>query len=102
MAAPRGFTRWPSAIIKAAENMPESNYSFKPVDTVKSFGEIAGHVADSQYFFCASAKGEQKAGPGAEKMKAKADIVAALKEAKNYCDSAYGMLTDAKNTRRMR
>lgn len=82
-------------VIKAAEKMPEEHFSFKPVDTVKSFGEIAGHVADSQYFFCASAKGEQKAAPGAEKMKSKAEIVAALKEAAAYCDTAYGMVTDA-------
>lgn len=82
-------------VIKAAEAMPEANYSFKPVDTVRSFGEIAGHVADSQYFFCGSAKGEQKAAPGAEKMKSKAEIVEALKGAKDFCDTAYGMLTDA-------
>jgi uncharacterized damage-inducible protein DinB len=82
-------------VIKAAENMPEANYGFKPVDTVKSFGEIAGHVADSQYFFCSAAKGEQKAAPGVEKMKTKAEIVAGLKAAMAYCDGAYGMLTDA-------
>lgn len=82
-------------VIKAAEEMPEADFSFKPVETVRSFGEIAGHVADSQYFFCGSAKGEQKAAPGAEKMKSKAEIVAALKEAKTFCDGAYGMLTDA-------
>ena len=81
-------------VLKAAEAMPESNYSFKPVETVRSFGEIVGHVADSQYFFCASAKGEQKQGPGAEKMKTKAEIVAALKAAFAYCDSAYSMMTD--------
>lgn len=82
-------------VIKAAEAMPEANYSFKPVDTVRSFGEIAGHVADAQYLFCGAAKGEQKAAPGAEKMKTKAEIVGALKSAKSYCDTAYGMLTDA-------
>ncbi|MCC7342322.1 MAG: DinB family protein [Bryobacterales bacterium] len=82
-------------VIKAAEAMPEADFSFKPVATVRSFGEIAGHVADAQYVFCGAAKGEQKAGPGAEKMKSKAEIVAALKSAKSYCDTAYGMLTDA-------
>lgn len=80
-------------VIKAAEAMPEADFSFKPVATVRSFGEIAGHVADAQYTFCSAAKGEQKAAPGAEKMKTKSEIVTALKNAKSYCDTAYGMLT---------
>lgn len=82
-------------VMKAAEAMPEANYSFKPADTVRSFGEMVGHVADAQYFFCASAKGEKKASPGVEKMKSKAEIVAGLKEAIAYCETAYGMLTDS-------
>ncbi len=80
-------------VIKAAEAMPEADFSFKPVPTVRNFGEIAGHVADPQDTFCSAAKGEQRAAPGAEKMKTKAEIVAALKGAKSYCDTAYAMLT---------
>ena len=36
-------------VIKAAEKMPEANYSFKPTDSVRSFGQLVGHVADAQY-----------------------------------------------------
>lgn len=83
-------------LLKAAEKMPEENYSFKPVDTVRSFGELVAHVADSQYFFCGPVNADGKQSPGAEKnLKSKADIVSALKTAFAYCDAAYKATTDA-------
>src|SRR5215467_15121800 len=33
-----------SAVIGAAQKMPEENYSFKPTPEVRSFGQIVGHV----------------------------------------------------------
>ena len=33
-------------ILGAAEKMPEESYGFKPVDTVRTFGQIVGHIAD--------------------------------------------------------
>ena len=47
-----------SYVMRAAEKMPEENYSFKPAPTVRAFGEIIGHIADEQYFFCGTVKGE--------------------------------------------
>src|SRR5205807_7116875 len=44
-------------VIAAAEKMPEENYSFKPAPTVRSFGQIVGHIAEDQYYFCMTAKG---------------------------------------------
>src|SRR5690348_1123940 len=43
-------------IVESAEQMPESDYTFKPVDTVRTFGEVLAHVADSNYFYCARSK----------------------------------------------
>jgi uncharacterized damage-inducible protein DinB len=83
-------------ITRAADKMPEENYSFKPTPDVRSFGQLIGHVADAQYLFCSQVKGEQKAPPGVEKSKTtKADLAAALKEAFAYCDAAHDGLTDA-------
>ena len=83
-------------VIAAAEKMPEENYSFKPTPDVRSFGQLVGHVADSQYFFCSTATGETTPVSKAEKSKtAKADLVAALKEAVAYCNKAYAAMTDA-------
>jgi len=38
-------------IMKAADTMPESKYSYRPTKDVRSFGEIVTHVADISYFF---------------------------------------------------
>lgn len=83
-------------LLRSAELMPEENYSFKPADTVRTFGQIVGHVADSQYGFCSGVLGEKNPAPKVEKSKtSKADLIAALKEAFAYCDRAYDGMTDA-------
>lgn len=83
-------------IISAAEQMPESNYSFKPTPEVRSWGQLIGHVANSQYEFCAPAKGEASPNKADwEKTTAKADLVKGLKEAFAYCDGAF-QLPDGK------
>ncbi len=90
------YTMLSGVVIAAAEKMPEENYSFKPAQDVRSFGELVGHLADSQYFFCALAAGETKSAGGVEKTKtSKAELVAALKEAVAYCSKAYAGMTDA-------
>ena len=45
-------------IMKAADAMPESKYSYRPTKDVRSFGEIVTHVADISYYLCSNAKGE--------------------------------------------
>ena len=89
-----GITK--SDLLRSAEEMPEANYSFKPVSTVRSFGELVGHVADGQYEFCAPVAGDSTKHPGVEKNKtSKADLIAALKEGFAYCDKVYAGMTDA-------
>lgn len=84
-------------LIAAAEKMPEENYAFRPTPEVRSFGQLVGHLADSQYYFCSTAASETKSGGGVEKNKnAKADLVAALKDAVAYCRTVYSDMTDAK------
>lgn len=86
-----------SVVIAAAEKMPEESYSFKPTPDVRSFGQLVGHLADSQYFFCALATGETKPASGVEKSKTgKTELIAALKEAVAYCSTAYAGMTDSK------
>ena len=83
-------------VIKAAEKMPEENYSFRPTPDVRTFAQLVGHEADAQYIFCSMATGKMDMGPGIEKSKTtKADLVASLKEAFAYCDKVYDGLTDA-------
>ena len=81
---------------RSAEKMPEENYSFKPTDAVRSYGQIIGHVADAQYSFCSTVLGEKNPAPKVEQTRtSKADLIAALKDAFAYCDRAYDGLTDA-------
>jgi len=92
----RAHTTIKNYVVKSAEKMPEENYSFKPTPEVRSFGQILGHVADAEYFFCSTAKGESKQTDIEKTKTSKADLVAAIKEAYAYCDTAYDSLTDAK------
>ena len=85
-----------TAVIGAAQKMPEENYSFKPTPEVRSFGQLVGHVADANYAFCSQTAGEANPGKGIEKTKtSKADLVAALKDAVAYCNKAFDSMTDA-------
>ena len=86
-------------LVRSAERMPEENYGFRPVETVRTFGQILGHVADSQFAFCSTVLGEKNTAPKVEQTKTtKADLVAALKDAFAYCDRAWEGLTDASAT----
>lgn len=90
-------------VIAGAEEMPEENYSFKPTPEVRSFGQLVGHVADSQYGFCARVVGEPAPVKDIEKTKtSKADLVAALKSAVAYCNKAFDGMTDAQGVQMMK
>jgi uncharacterized damage-inducible protein DinB len=92
----RTYERTKGILLRSAEKMPEENYNFKPVDTVRSFGQIIGHLADAQYLFCSTASGEKSPDLNIEKTRtSKADLVAALKEGFAYCDKVYDSMTDA-------
>src|SRR5215469_11118355 len=93
------YARVKDLLLKSAEKMPEENYSFKPVDTVRSYGQIIGHLADAQHLFCSMASGEKNPDLNIEKTKtSKADLIAALKAGFEYCDKVYDSMTDAAAT----
>jgi uncharacterized damage-inducible protein DinB len=81
-------------LMKSADKVSEADYDFKATPDVRSYGQLIGHVADTQLAICGAAKGEQKRGDAGQKT-SKADLVAALKESFDYCDPAYDALTDA-------
>jgi uncharacterized damage-inducible protein DinB len=81
-------------IMKSAEAMPESKYSYRPTKDVRSFAEILNHVADISYILCSNVKGEATPGAAAAKG-SKAEIKAYLKGAFDYCDGVYSGFTDA-------
>lgn len=83
-----------TTLAKAAEEMPEADYSFKASPMERTYGEIVAHIADVQMALCGNAQGEQKKGDASTKT-TKADLVAALKASSDYCDTAYDSMTDA-------
>jgi uncharacterized damage-inducible protein DinB len=84
-------------VLRSAEQVPEDKYSYKPVPTVRSFGAILAHLADSNNAFCATAGGKPTAeGSSIEQTTTKrADIIAKLKESYVACDAVYNATTDA-------
>ena len=90
---------WQSAtnyVTRAAADVPDSLYAWKPGATVRTFGQLIGHVAGAQYMICAAALGDPPRGEDEiEKTKTtKAELVAALRASTEYCDRAYAQ-TDA-------
>jgi uncharacterized damage-inducible protein DinB len=75
----------------AAEELPESTYSYKPTPGVRSFGQLVGHVAGAQYLICAAALGDppRKEDAIEKTRKTKAELVTALKASTEYCSKAY-------------
>ncbi len=80
-------------VTQSAIDMPEAKFAFKPTPEVRSFGQLIGHVAGSQYMFCAAALGEPaRAEDNIEKTTtSKADLIAAMKASTAYCEKAYAM-----------
>jgi uncharacterized damage-inducible protein DinB len=93
-------SQWSGAkknIKDSAMDVPEAIYGFKPVESVRTFGQIIAHTAGANYVFCSAAKGEKT--PFAESafdaLTAKAAIVKVYDDSVAYCDAAFSALTDA-------
>ena len=84
-------------LAKSAEKMPEENYGMRPgpQQEVRTFGQILGHLANSNFFFCSTAKGEKNpSSTNYEKVATKADLVKGLNDAFAYCDAVYKSQSD--------
>jgi hypothetical protein len=82
---------------KTAQKVPENLYSFKPTPEVRSFGQIIGHIADSNFGICAAAAGEKAPQSGFEKGKtSKADLSKGLGDSIAYCDKVLASMDDRK------
>jgi hypothetical protein len=87
-------------LTQAAEKMPEADYASKPssMAEVRTYGQIFGHVADAQFFQCATARGVPNPNQGKSierEAKTKAEIVKGLADSFAFSDPAFASLTDA-------
>jgi uncharacterized damage-inducible protein DinB len=83
-------------VAASAAALPEADYGFKPVPTVRTFGQILGHLVNEHYAMCSGVKGEKNPFEKTdyEKTASKAELVAALSASIAYCDAVYAAMTD--------
>lgn len=77
--------------------MSDADYTFQPTEGVRTFGQLMGHAANSQFSTCAAAQGVANPNQGTdnEKKAGKAEFVKALADSFALCDKAFAALTDA-------
>jgi len=92
-AVKQNYNNIKNNLLKGAEKMSEADYSFKPAPESRTYGAVVTHIAAVQGLICASAKGEDKKFDDSKT--GKADAIALLKAAFDYCDPIYDSLTDA-------
>jgi uncharacterized damage-inducible protein DinB len=89
------YTMTRNNVMKAAQEVPEELYLFKPTEDVRTFGQLVAHVADAQYEFCGPVMGDKEKAPDVEKnTTGKAALIEALKASYAYCDKAFAGMTD--------
>jgi uncharacterized damage-inducible protein DinB len=81
-------------ITKSLDEVPDAKLSYQPTKEVRTFAQLFGHIADSNYFFCAASKGEKAPESAAEKLTTKADLKKALADSFAYCDGAFSAIND--------
>ncbi|HEX6650279.1 MAG TPA: DinB family protein [Pyrinomonadaceae bacterium] len=87
-----GFNEVNEWVTKSAEMVPADKYSYRPADTVRTFGQLIAHVTDSYNFFCARGAGNKvEYSDATEKGNTDKDtLLPKLKEAVGKCNAAYG------------
>jgi uncharacterized damage-inducible protein DinB len=83
-------------VTRAAEQVPEALYAYKPTPDVRSLGQLFAHVADANQMFCSAVLGQPAPGGSAEKTAtAKGAIQKALAESFAVCDRAFASVNDS-------
>jgi uncharacterized damage-inducible protein DinB len=86
-----GFNEVNGLVTKAAEMVPAEKYNYRPVETVRTFGQVIAHITDTYNYFCARAVGNKVEYTDAvEKGGTDKDtLLPKLKEAVGKCNAAY-------------
>lgn len=95
----RAYNGVKANILKAANNMPEDSYSYKPAPDIRTFARVVNHVTEAQLRSCGAVNGAGGSAPSVPPETAnKAAIVQALQSAFAACDTAFASVTDANAT----
>ena len=82
--------------VGAFETMPAEKFSYKPSAEQITFGHLAAHIAEANYFFCANTAGIEQ--PKVEELKGeegKEKLVAAIKSSFEFCRTALAKADDS-------
>lgn len=90
-AVERMWRQMTGYITQVARETPEEGYGYRPVESVRSVGELIGHVAGAQNMICAAALGDPPRAEDEVERSAttKAALIAALEASTAYCATAY-------------
>jgi uncharacterized damage-inducible protein DinB len=83
--------------VAAIEEMPADKFSFKPTPEQMSFGHLAAHIVEANYFFCANVGDVPK--PKVEEVTEtapKEKLVAAVRASFDFCSTALAKAEDSK------
>lgn len=82
--------------IAAFEEMPADKYDYKPTADQMTFGHLAAHIADANYYFCSNVGNVPQ--PKVEELKGtegKDKLVAAMKASFEFCHAALAKADDS-------
>lgn len=87
----RSFVEVSGWIARAVELVPADKFSYRPAPTVRSLGQLVGHMVDGANYYCGRAAGKSVEWSDATEkgVSAKAALIPALKQAFGACTSAY-------------
>ena len=87
----KSFNEVSGWVTQAAEMVPDDKYNYRPVDSVRTFGQLVGHIADSYNYFCARGAGNnvEWSDPIEKGNTDKATLVPKLKQALDRCTEVY-------------
>ena len=86
-------------ILKAANNMPDDSYTYKPTPDIRTFARVVNHITEAQTRACGAVNGSGAPSTTVPPETAtKAAIVEALQASFATCDKAFASITDANAT----
>ena len=87
----KGFAEVSGWVTQAADMVPDDKYNYRPVDSVRTFGQLVAHIVDSYNYFCARGSGNnvEFADPIEKGTTDKATLIPKLKQATDRCNEVY-------------
>jgi len=84
--------------VGAIEEMPADKFNYKPTPEQMTFGHLAAHITDGNYFFCSNV-GDVPRRPKTQELQGtegKDKLVAAVKASFDFCTTALAKADDSK------